>query len=85
MQLRGFSEPNRQMCHAICVMAEPKLIVVRFQNKVPAMVSCAKCQRNFFTLSYAVMKSLYSRWLANDDEACSAPVEVAQIQDRLFS
>jgi len=23
--------------------------------------------------------------LANDDEECSAPVEVAQIQDRLFS
>jgi hypothetical protein len=30
-------------------MAERKFIIVKFQGKVPAMASCAKCQRKFFT------------------------------------
>jgi len=28
---------------------EPDFAVVRYKDKVPAMASCAKCQRKFFT------------------------------------
>jgi hypothetical protein len=30
-------------------MAERDFVILRFQGKVPAMASCAKCQRKFFT------------------------------------
>jgi len=30
-------------------MAERNFVVLRYQDKVPAMASCAKCQRKFFT------------------------------------
>jgi hypothetical protein len=30
-------------------MAERRFVIVRYEGKVPAMASCAKCQRKFFT------------------------------------
>jgi len=30
-------------------MAERSFIILRYEGKVPAMASCAKCQRKFFT------------------------------------
>jgi len=30
-------------------MAERNFIVLRYEDKVPAMAGCAKCQRKFFT------------------------------------
>jgi hypothetical protein len=30
-------------------MAERSFIVLRYEDKVPAMAGCAKCQRKFFT------------------------------------
>jgi hypothetical protein len=30
-------------------MAERNLVLLRYQDKVPAMASCAKCLRKFFT------------------------------------
>jgi len=29
-------------------MAERKFVILRYEGKVPAMASCAKCQRKFF-------------------------------------
>jgi hypothetical protein len=30
-------------------MAERQFVILRYVSKVPAMTSCAKCQRKFFT------------------------------------
>jgi len=30
-------------------MAERDFVILKYQNKVPAMASCAKCLRKFFT------------------------------------
>jgi hypothetical protein len=38
-----------ELCQTIRVMAERDFVILRHQGKVPAMASCAKCQRKFFT------------------------------------
>lgn len=38
-----------ELCQTVRVMAERDFVILRFQRKVPAMASCAKCQRKFFT------------------------------------
>jgi hypothetical protein len=37
------------LCHTTRVMAEREFVILRYVGKVPAMASCAKCQRKFFT------------------------------------
>jgi hypothetical protein len=39
------------LCQTIPVMADQKLVILRYQDKVPMMAGCAKCQRKFFALS----------------------------------
>jgi hypothetical protein len=47
--------PNRAIgtptepCDSVLAMAERSFVVVRYVGKVPAMASCTKCQRKFFT------------------------------------
>ena len=38
-----------ELCQTLGAMAERKFIVLKYQGKVPAMASCEKCQRKFFT------------------------------------
>lgn len=38
-----------ELCQTVCTMAERDFVILRSQGKVPAMASCAKCQRKFFT------------------------------------
>ncbi len=38
-----------ELCQTIRAMAERDFVILRYQGKVPAMASCAKCQRKFFT------------------------------------
>ena len=33
----------------LCHMAERRLVVLRYEGKVPAMASCTNCERKFFT------------------------------------
>ncbi|MGA9978921.1 MAG: hypothetical protein WBQ08_09830 [Candidatus Sulfotelmatobacter sp.] len=37
------------LCESIAAMAERRFIILRYVGKVPAMASCTKCRRKFFT------------------------------------
>jgi hypothetical protein len=38
-----------KLCQTVRVMADRTLIILRYEGEVPAMASCAQCQRKFFT------------------------------------
>jgi hypothetical protein len=38
-----------ELCQTVRTMVERDFVVLRFQGKVPALASCARCQRKFFT------------------------------------
>jgi hypothetical protein len=44
-----------ELCQTVRVMAERDFVLLRHHGKVPAMASCAKCERKFFT------PNIYSR------------------------
>ena len=40
-----------KLCQTIPAMAERLFVILKYQNKIPTMASCAKCARKFFTPS----------------------------------
>jgi hypothetical protein len=41
-----------KLYRTVRAMTDRSFVVLNYQGKVPAMASCAKCQRKFFTPSY---------------------------------